>query len=99
MSDEHEHGPDCDHDHDHAIDEALAMELGAQTQIFLELRQQNMDLLRLAAKVAGFTGEHAPLKHAELKPALRSIWDIYSEFHAWVDPEEEDGDEDEDDDE
>lgn len=70
----------------------------ATAQIFLELRQQNMDLLKLAAKIAGYTGEHAPLKHTDLKPAMRSIWEIYSEFHAWVDPEEDEGD-DEDDDE
>lgn len=99
MSEEHEHEHEHEHDHDidEVIDEALAMELGTQTQIFLELRQQNMELLQLAAQVAGYTGNHAPLKHADLKPALRSIWDVYSEFHAWVDPEEDEGDEEDDD--
>ena len=39
-----------------------------------------------------------PLKPGDLKNALKSIWDIYSEFYAWIDPEEsEDDDEDEDD--
>ena len=30
---------------------------------------------------------------------MKTIWDIYSEFYAWIDPEEDDDDSDEDEDE
>ncbi len=93
---DHEH----DHDHDEEIGEALeeALELDTQSQIFLEMRRQNLDLLKIAAEVAGFGGQHGPVKPNDLKTALRTIWDVYSEFYAWVDPEETEGD-DEDEDE
>lgn len=92
----------CEHDHDHdemedAIEEAL--ELDTQSQIFLEMRRQNLDLLRVAAEVAGFTGPHPALKPNDLRHALKTIWDIYSEFYTWVDPEETDEDDDEEDEE
>jgi hypothetical protein len=96
---------DGGHDHDHEVEEALeeALELDTQSQIFLEMRRQNLDLLRIATQVAGYSGEHGPLKPAELKNALGSIWDIFAEFYMWIDPEEaeddEEDDEDEDDDE
>jgi hypothetical protein len=98
---EGENGPKDDlggpNDVDEAIEEAL--ELDTQSQIFLEMRRQNLDLLKVAAEVAGFTGQHPALKPNDLRGALKSIWDIYSEFYAWIDPEEtEDEDEDEDDD-
>lgn len=87
-------------DHEHEVEEALeeALELDTQSQIFLEMRRQNLDLLRIAAEVSGFTGPHQPLRSGDLKNALKTIWDVYSEFYAWVDPEEGD-DDDEDDDE
>jgi len=87
------------------VEEALeeALELDTQTQIFLEMRKQNLELLKIAAQVAGFSGPHAPLKHTDLKNALRNIWEVYSEVYTWVDPEEsqedEDGDEFEEEDE
>ena len=82
------------------IEEALesALELDTQTQIFLEMRKQNLDLLKICVEVAGFSGQHPPIKHNDLKVAIRSIWDIYSEFYAWVDPEESEDDEDDDED-
>ncbi len=85
-------------DHNHAPEEqageesSLKLELESQTQLFLELRQQNLELLQVAAKVAGYMGDHGPLKHSDLKPALRAIWDVYSEFHAWVDPDDSEDD-------
>lgn len=94
---EHEH----EHNHEDEVEEALeeALELDTQSQIFLEMRRQNLDLLRIAAEVAGYTsGPRPPLKPGELRPALETIWNIYSDFYAWVDPEETD-DEDEDEDE
>ncbi len=97
--DNHDH--DHSHAHDHEVEEALeeALELDTQSQIFLEMRRQNLELLRVATEVAGYTGEHGPLKQSDLRNALRNIWEVFSEFYTWVDPEEAEGDEDEDTDE
>jgi hypothetical protein len=97
--DEHDH--DHDHENENDVEEAIeeALELDTQSQIFLEMRRQNLDLLRVAAEVAGFTGQHPALKPNDMRGALKAIWDIYSEFYAWIDPEESDDDEDEEDDE
>ena len=62
------------------------------------MRRQNLDLLKIASEVAGYAGTHAPLKPGDVKNALKSIWDIYSELYAWVDPEESEDDDEEDDD-
>lgn len=102
--DEHEHVHNQvrrdDGDDENEVEEALeeALELDTQSQIFLEMRRQNLDLLKVAAEVAGYTGSHPALKPGDLKHALKGIWDIYSEFYAWIDPEESDEDDDEDDD-
>jgi hypothetical protein len=95
------HDPDHDHDHDHDVEEALeeAFELDTQSRIFLEMRRQNLDLLKIATQVAGYSGHHGPIKSGDLKGAMRTIWDLFSEFYAWVDPEEAEGGEDEDEDE
>ncbi len=95
-----DHDHDNEHDHDDEIGEALeeALELDTQSQIFLEMRRQNLDLLRIAVETAGFGKSPSPMKPNDLKTALRTIWDVYSEFYAWVDPEETEGD-DEDEDE
>jgi hypothetical protein len=53
-------------------------------------------LLRLATEVAGYSGEHGPLKPSDLKGAMRNIWDVFSEFYTWIDPEEAEDDEDDD---
>ena len=90
MIDEH------DPDHDEENGEPIDLELTTQSQIFLEMRQQNLDLLEIAARVAGFGGEHAPLKPNDLRTAMKSIWEVYSEFYSWVDPEESDEPEEED---
>jgi hypothetical protein len=94
---DHDHGDDLDHDHAQEAEEALeeALELDTQSQIFLEMRRQNLDLLRIATEVAGYTGEHGPLKQGDVRNALRNIWEIFAEFYTWVDPEESEGDEDE----
>src|SRR3954447_6836012 len=93
--DEHE-----EHDHDNEVEDALeeALELDTQSQIFLEMRRQNVDLLKIAAEVAGYSGNHPPLKPGDLKNAMKTIWDVYSEFYVWIDPEESDDDEDDEDD-
>jgi hypothetical protein len=91
---EHEH----EHEHEHEVEEALeeALELDTQSQIFLEMRRQNLDLLKIATQVAGYSGAHGPLKSGDLKNAMRTIWDLFSEFYAWVDPEEAEEDDDDD---
>jgi len=83
---------------EHEVEEALeeALELDTQSQIFLEMRRQNLDLLKIATQVAGYAGEHGPLKPGDVKTALRGIWDIFAEFYMWIDPEEAEGDEDDD---
>jgi hypothetical protein len=82
---------DHSHDHrDHEVEEAL--ELDTQSQIFLEMRRQNLELLRIATEVAGYTGEHGPLKPNDLRNALKSIWEVFAEFYNWVDPEEAEAD-------
>ncbi|HMB05833.1 MAG TPA: hypothetical protein VKP69_19110 [Isosphaeraceae bacterium] len=88
---ENEHEHDTEDEVEEALEEAL--ELDTQSQIFLEMRRQNLDLLKISAEVAGYTGAHGPLKQGDLKHAMKSIWDIYSEFYAWIDPEESDEDE------
>jgi hypothetical protein len=46
--------------------------------------------------VAGYSGEHKPVSSEEIQPALKRIWQIYSEFYTWIDPEDpEDEEEDE----
>jgi hypothetical protein len=99
-SHEQKHEHEGENEHDQEVEEALeeALELDTQSQIFLEMRRQNLDLLRIAAEVAGFSGAHPPLKPGDIRHAMKSIWDIYSEFYAWIDPEESDEDEDEEDD-
>ena len=91
---EHEH----DHSGEHDDESDATLEFNTQSQIFLEMRQQNLDLLDLAARVAGFGGEHAPLKPGDVKQAMKTVWEIYSEFYSWIDPEESGDDEGEGDD-
>src|SRR3954447_1288941 len=97
---EHEDEQENGHEHEPDVDEALeeALELDTQSQIFLEMRRQNLDLLKIASEVAGYAGPHSPLKQGDVKNALKAMWDIYSELYAWVDPEESEDDDDEDDD-
>ena len=82
---------------DDAIQEAL--ELDSQSQIFLEMRQQNLDLLKVAVEFAGFAGQHPPIKPNEFDASMKTLWRIYSEFYTWIDPEESEEDEEEDEDE
>jgi hypothetical protein len=94
---EHEHGDE--HEHDECVDDTLALELDTQSQIFLEMRQQNIEVLKVAAQVMGLSGSHGLLKPNDLHQAKRALWDLYAEFYSWVDPEvgEDDDDDDEED--
>ena len=86
----HQHDPQHEHEVEEALEEAL--EIDTQSQIFLEMRRQNLDLLRIATQVAGYTGQSGPMKSGEMKNALRTVWDIFSEFYTWIDPEEAEDD-------
>ena len=86
--------PEIDDEAGEGIEQAL--ELDTQSQIFLEMRRQNLDLLRLSIEVAGLGGQHPPVKPNEMKGVVKNIWDLYSEFYTWIDPEESEGDDDED---
>ncbi len=93
MNDEHE---EHDHEHPEGGEEGLDLELDTQSRIFLEMRSQNLELLKIASQVAGFGGHHGPVKPGDLKHAMKGIWEIYAEFYSWIDPEES-GDDDEED--
>ncbi|WP_337175355.1 hypothetical protein [Paludisphaera sp.] len=92
--DEHDHAGESEHDVEEALEEAL--ELDTQSQIFLEMRRQNLELLRIASEVAGYSGQHPALKPGDVRNALRNIWDVYAEFYSWIDPEESEDSEEED---
>lgn len=92
--DEHDHDAEQERDVEEALEEAL--ELDTQSQIFLEMRRQNLELLRIASEVAGYTGPHPALKPGDVRNALRNIWDVYAEFYSWIDPEESEEGDDED---
>lgn len=95
MMNEHDHENGHDHDDEHDHEHDLAMELTTQSQIFLEMRRQNLELLDIAVKVAGLGKDHPPLKPADVRGSLKTIWEIYAEFYTWVDPEESGDEEDE----
>jgi len=96
MTDEHEGHDHEGHEHE---EEILDLELDTQSRIFLQMRAQNLELLRIASQVAGFGASHSPLKPGDLRNAMKTIWDIYAEFYSWIDPEETGDDEGDDDEE
>jgi len=61
-----------------------------------ELPRKTRSMLNLAM-LSALNRNHELRMH--LKGALKNIWDVYSEFHAWIDPEESEDDEEEDEDE
>jgi hypothetical protein len=93
---EDENGHAHDHDHDEEGGCGAEMMISDPADVFLQMREQNIELLKLAVKVAGFSGEHTPIKRNEVQNVLKSIWDVYVELYEWIDPEA-DGDEDEED--
>jgi hypothetical protein len=94
---EHEHDENCEHELEGL---ELPLELETASQVLLEMREQNLELVKIAAQIAGFAGTHGPMKPNELRTAMNSIWEVYSQLYQWIDPEEgvedEEGDEDED---
>jgi hypothetical protein len=85
------HAPPHQHDHDEDEDHPLSgLEGESAAQAYMMFRMQNVEILKLAAQVAGFgPGVTAP-KSDEPKPALDRIWTYYAEFLEWIDPEIDD---------
>lgn len=100
MNEEYESPETGSNDEDDAGDDGLAEALmggASPTDVFLQMRAQNIELLQLAARIAGHGNAPGPLKPHELQAALKSVWNVYSEIYEWIDPEElEDEEEDED---
>ena len=88
----HECGDECGHDADSL---PMAMEFEAAGNVLLGMREQNVELLRIASQVAGYGGGHTPLKPSDLRHAINAIWEVYSQFYQWVDPEDTGDEEDE----
>jgi hypothetical protein len=81
-------------ENDDSAEEILSgLDLDSPTQVFLSLRSQNLDLLRLAIQTAGYAEGKPFLKAEEKRQAMERIWEIYSEFYEWVDPESDDDEE------
>jgi hypothetical protein len=99
MADENGHDEDDapddeEHELEDEFDDMFDFEMDSHTQIFLEMRKQNIALLKIAAQVAGLSGRQGPIKPGDLRQALKSLWETYAEFYTWVDPEaDEDDDE------
>jgi hypothetical protein len=82
---------ELNHHHDEGDESeelAFPIELETASQVLLEMRSQNVELLKLAAQVAGYSGGHSPLKPSELRQAINAVWEVYSQLYQWIDPEE-----------
>ncbi|ADV62031.1 hypothetical protein Isop_1446 [Isosphaera pallida ATCC 43644] len=78
---------------------AEAIDFNNPSDIFLSMRAQNIELLKVAAQVTGVSALSGPLKPNEIKNALKNLWEVYSELYEWIDPEEIEDDEEDDDEE
>lgn len=94
-----DHDQDDEDELEEMGDEEGDLGLDLRSQIFLNMRQQNLMLLKIAADVSGYGKGHPPLKPEETRRALKTMWEIYSEIYSWVDPEESEDDEGEDEEE
>jgi hypothetical protein len=82
------------HEPDESPDELLSgLDLDSPTQVFLSLRAQNLELLRMAIQTAGYAEVKLFVKPEDKRQAMDRIWEIYSEFYEWVDPETDDDEE------
>ena len=78
---------------DDDLADALGLGVDSQTQIFLEMRKQNVDLLKLAVKTVGLGNGPGRPNPEELRKAMEQVWNVYSEFYEWIDPEEAESEE------
>ena len=90
---DHDHDHEHSHEHDHEVEEALeeALELDTQSQIFLEMRRQNLELAEDRHRGRRLHRRAWAAQAGDLRNALRNIWEVFSEFYTWVDPEEAEG--------
>lgn len=72
-------------DHNHDANET-------EIATYLTIRAQNIELLGLAAKVAGVSDPKQLLNDVETESNMRRLEEIYSVLASWVDPEEGDDD-------
>jgi hypothetical protein len=94
MHDELDHENGRDDDGNEGLE--FPIELETASQVLLEMRSQNVDLLKLAAQIAGYSGGHSPLKPGELRQAINAVWEVYSQLYQWIDPEDTEDDDEED---
>ncbi|GIW87363.1 MAG: hypothetical protein KatS3mg108_1687 [Isosphaeraceae bacterium] len=74
-------------------DDEQMLEYVAGPTIFLHLRQQNIELLKLAIDLAERINPRGE-KSSDPRVALEQLWSLYAELYDWIDPEQaEDEDE------
>jgi hypothetical protein len=99
MRDEHDHAHDdenggcCQGGPGLPADIESMFDMDQQSQIFLEIRGQNIELLKVATQIAGYSNPHGPLKPGEMRQAVKTIYDLFADLYALVDPQEEELDE------
>ena len=96
-------GPGADHthedDHSHDHDDAARARAGYAKPDLSRDALRTLELLKIAAQVTGYAGAQGVMKPGDSRRALKDIWEVFSEFYAWIDPEEaEDDDEDDEED-
>lgn len=90
---EHEHRRPRPHDEpEHELPFSLE-DLETGSQIFVTARGQNIELIKLAAQLAGYGPGGATITPENASEALQHIYDMFHEFVDWIDPELDDDDE------
>lgn len=76
------------------IDDEFENLEATETEIatYLTIRAQNIELLGLAAKIAGCSDPKSLLSEVDTEATMRKLHEIYSHFEEWVDPDEADED-------
>lgn len=66
----------------------------SETEIatYLTIRAQNIELLGLAAKIAGCADPKSLLGDVDTEATMRRLHEIYAHLEEWVDPDEADED-------
>jgi N12 class adenine-specific DNA methylase len=66
----------------------------SETEIatYLTIRAQNIELLGLAAKIAGCSDPKVLLNDVDTEATMRRLHEIFAALEEWVDPDEADED-------
>lgn len=66
----------------------------SETEIatYLTIRAQNIELLGLAAKIAGCSDPKVLLNDVDTEATMRRLHEIFATLEEWVDPDEADED-------